>query len=450
VDATKGIQTQTAECLVIGEVLCDHLLLVLNKLDLLPQGKQQAAVDKMTKRLRMALQNTKFRDCQIIPVAAKPGGEDADSSKGVEPIGVDKLIRALQDMFYVPSRNTEGPVVFSVDHCFSIRGQGTVMTGTVLQGALKVNEIVEIPSLNLSKKVKSIQMFKKSVEHIVQGDRAGVCVTQFDPKSLERGLACTPGLVRSAYAILALVDRISYYKLAIESKTKFHVSVGNQTVMAKVTFFGTSSSSSKEKFDYEKEYKFQDELIDINKSDDDYKPSHQYAVIQFDKCLPVLPGSFLIGSKLDMDVHTNMCRLAFKATTVEIYDIKDYAETRLPDVKVYKSKSREGIVERMQNDSEVIIKNLFKKDTNLQLFVGFKVSLSTGEEGVIEGHFGTSGKVKVVVREGLKPDTVSRLSIKKKGKETNSNSLASSSESIKVLLSFKKYVFAKSKKAMHQ
>ena len=47
VDVTKGIQTQTAECLVIGEVTCDKMIIVLNKIDLLPEDKRSAAVERV-------------------------------------------------------------------------------------------------------------------------------------------------------------------------------------------------------------------------------------------------------------------------------------------------------------------------------------------------------------------------------------------------------------------
>jgi len=48
IDITKGIQTQTAECLVIGEVTCQKMIVVLNKTDLLPEGKHTVLVDKVT------------------------------------------------------------------------------------------------------------------------------------------------------------------------------------------------------------------------------------------------------------------------------------------------------------------------------------------------------------------------------------------------------------------
>ena len=48
VDVTKGMQTQTAECLIIGEILCDKMIVVLNKIDLLDSNKQAAAIEKVT------------------------------------------------------------------------------------------------------------------------------------------------------------------------------------------------------------------------------------------------------------------------------------------------------------------------------------------------------------------------------------------------------------------
>ena len=124
-------------------------------------------------------------------------------------------------------------------------------------------------------------------------------------------------------------------------------------------------------------------LIDTSKVDPDqtYNPRHQFALLEFDRPVPVIPNSLIIGSKLDLDVHTSMCRLAFKGSIVDIFTPKNYHDVSLPSIKVFKNKLKEGIVERRYSDNEVIVKNLLKKDTNIQLFVGLKVRLSTGEEG---------------------------------------------------------------------
>lgn len=70
VDITKGIQTQTAECLIIGEICCDKMLIVLNKLDLVENSKRAATIDKISKRLLKTLETTKFANSKIIAVAA--------------------------------------------------------------------------------------------------------------------------------------------------------------------------------------------------------------------------------------------------------------------------------------------------------------------------------------------------------------------------------------------
>ena len=95
----------------------------------------------------------------------------------------------LSSKVFVPERSASGPFVFSVDHCFPIRGQGTVMTGTVLSGSVALNDVrapatssyidislfvllflqtIEIPFLKVTKKVKSMQMFHKPVQTAMQ------------------------------------------------------------------------------------------------------------------------------------------------------------------------------------------------------------------------------------------------------------------------------------------
>ena len=55
--------------------------------------------------------------------------------------GVVELVEKLKAVTYKPTRSSTGPFIYSVDHCFSIKGQGTVMTGTVLSGAVQINDV---------------------------------------------------------------------------------------------------------------------------------------------------------------------------------------------------------------------------------------------------------------------------------------------------------------------
>ena len=69
----SGIQVQTAECLVIGELTAQRMLVVLNKVDLLPIETREQTIHKLKKRLAKTFKLTKFWDCRMLPVAAKPG-----------------------------------------------------------------------------------------------------------------------------------------------------------------------------------------------------------------------------------------------------------------------------------------------------------------------------------------------------------------------------------------
>lgn len=458
VDVVKGVQTQTAECLLIGELTCRRMIVILNKIDLLPENKRQSAVEKMTKRLHKTLENTRFKDCPVIAVAAKPGGPEAPDTE--EPQGVPELIQLLKKQTYLPQRDPGGDLLMAVDHCFSIRGQGTVMTGTILQGALSINDTVEIPTLKVTKKVKSIQMFRKPVSMVMQGDRVGVCVTQFDPKLLERGVVCTPGSLRTLYAAVISVRKIGYFKGSLSTRAKLHITVGHETVMAKVSFFGLppgsgqlTPSSLETAFSFDSEYFYQDEYVSGQGEGSTGADPEQWALLEFER--PVTCPSFclVIGSKLDTDIHANACRLAFQGRLLQGFEEKNYTETGLPRLRIYKTKQKEGQVERVTDDYTVIGRSLFKKETNLQLFVGLKVTLSTGESGVIEGGFGQSGKFKIRIQEGLLPETKQLLNSasKKKGKSgakgpAGEEEPRGESQPVSIHLNFKRYVFDPHKK----
>ena len=141
IDIVKGMQTQTAECLVIGEITCSKMMVVLNKVDLLPEPSRNASIQKMEKKMRMTLSKTRFKDSPIVSVSAKvDGGEEKSNNSG--SIGIENLIDKLKEMTFKPTRDPNGPFIFSVDHCFLIKGQGTVMTGTVLSGSVQVNAVI--------------------------------------------------------------------------------------------------------------------------------------------------------------------------------------------------------------------------------------------------------------------------------------------------------------------
>ena len=247
-------------------------------------------------------------------------------------------------------------------------------------------------------------------------------MTQFDPKLLERGSICTPGALPTVEAGIISVHKIPYYKGSVLTKSKFHITTGHDTVMGRLTFFGlycdnlsdsvTSVETGAAKLtiedsdsiDYTKDYLYQDELITLdakkNSASGDVLvktsfPVRQYALVEFEKPVVCQNHCLVIGSKLDTDIHANVCRIAFHGRLLDGFTDAKYVTNILPKLKVYKTKVREGLVERAMSAHEVIGRNLFKKETNIQAFSGLKVSLSSGQTGTILGGFGQSGKVKI-------------------------------------------------------
>lgn len=207
VDVNKGIQTQTAECLVIGEILIPKMIVVLNKIDLIKDENkkiddsnseknlaiqkdsgnhflsenQQKIIDKKIEALRKVFSKTKFgTNVSIVPLAANTG---EGNSLGLQNL-VDEILKTID----VPKRNNEGEFYFLIDHCFPIKGQGTVVTGTVIQGKVKNGDEIEFPQLNEKRKVKGIQMFKKPVEKAGQGDRIGMLFPGLDSDKVKESL----------------------------------------------------------------------------------------------------------------------------------------------------------------------------------------------------------------------------------------------------------------------
>ena len=294
------------------------------------------------------------------------------------------------------------------------------------------------------RKVKSIQIFRKPAQQAMQGDRAGICVTQFDASLLERGLVSSPGLLPNAFAIIIDLKKIRFYKSDIVSGSKFHVSIGHATILSTITLFSEEKLKPDEKtdlpFSLDKEYAYLPILATSDESSLD--SIHVYALVEFDHSAVISCDSKILGSKLDTDVHTSSCRLAFEGQILLPITSEKYKTEILPRLKVFKIKEKAGNVERANNDYELIGKNMFKKETNIHLFDGFKVAMSTplSTTGAIDGPFGQSGKFKIRLSEPLSEEAKSLLG---GGKKKKAEDKVSGSEVVEVRMTFKKYLFTK-------
>ena len=126
--------------------------------------------------------------------------------------------------------------------------------------------------------------------------------------------------------------------------------------MAKSTFFG--SDNQPPSFDLANEYRYLEQITDTRTigsttsavaTDDDVisKSTNQFALLEFEKPVTCPAHSVVIGSRLDVDAYSNTCRIAFHGELVQPVTERDYVSSILPRLKIFKMKSREGIVERV-------------------------------------------------------------------------------------------------------
>jgi hypothetical protein len=114
-----------------------------------------------------------------------------------------------------------------------------------------------------------------------------------------------------------------------------------------------------------------------------------FALLELERPVFVTDTSLLIGSKLDADINTKACRLAFHGT-IEVMQTSPTYEF----VKIAKEKTKTGEIDRVTDTNMAVAKNMFGKQTDIDKFIGMKVDVN-GHEAVIESTFGKSGKFKL-------------------------------------------------------
>lgn len=372
IDATKGVQTQTAECIVISELLINtDMIVALNKVDMVEGNKLQVVEGKV----RQILNRTKFAGSyHIVKCAACP--------REGQPVNIEELMTVIVDSIKkLPCRETGNlPLYYEIDHCFPVKGLGCVLTGTVLEGKMKVGDSIEILPLKTVKKIKSMQSFHQNIQLAGKGDRVGVCIGPFDSKLIERAVACAPDTIQAFNTCILKVQKIQYFKHEITGKSKYHITCGNETIMGQCIFFSHPSDTS---FSPDLSYQYEPEFIPApNKS--------FFAVLTLDSPICVPPSNCqLIGSKFDLDCNSKQCRIAFHGTLQ-----CTNPELSPSFLKITKSKTRKGQIERIVDQYTAIGINMFSKDTDISKFERLQVKVAD-TIGEILASFGKSGKFKV-------------------------------------------------------
>jgi elongation factor Tu len=207
VSAADGPMPQTREHILLSrQVGVPKIVVYMNKCD---QVDDPELLDLVEMEIRELLGEYNFdSECPIVRGSALKAIEgDATAEQSIRD-----LIAAVDSYIDAPVRDTDKPFLMSIEDVFTISGRGTVVTGRVERGQLKLNDEVEIVGLRDTKKtvVTGIEMFRKSLDYAQAGDNAGVLLRGIARDEVERGqVLAKPGSVTPHHKFKASVYVLS-------------------------------------------------------------------------------------------------------------------------------------------------------------------------------------------------------------------------------------------------
>ena len=196
VSAADGPMPQTREHILLArQVGVPALVVFLNKCDMVDDPELLELVELEVREL---LSSYEFPgdDIPIIKGSATEALNDGDKALGHD--AVLELMRAVDEYIPQPARPIDQPFLMPIEDVFSISGRGTVVTGRVERGIVKVGETVEIVGIKATQSttVTGVEMFRKLLDQGQAGDNIGALIRGIDRTQVERGqVLCKPGSV---------------------------------------------------------------------------------------------------------------------------------------------------------------------------------------------------------------------------------------------------------------
>jgi len=201
VAASDGPMQQTREHILLArQVGVPAIVVYMNKCDLVDDDELLELVEM---EIRELLSEYDFPgdDIPIVRGSARDALESA-STNAADPeyASILELMAAVDDYIPTPARKADEPFLMPVEDVFSITGRGTVATGRVERGIVKMGDTVEIVGLTEEKKttvITGVEMFRKLLDSAEAGDNVGILLRGIDKKAIERGqVLCKPGSIQ--------------------------------------------------------------------------------------------------------------------------------------------------------------------------------------------------------------------------------------------------------------
>ncbi len=192
VSAADGPMPQTREHVLLAkQVGVPSILVFMNKMDL----ADPELVELVEMDIRELLAKYEFdENCPIVKGSATKALEGDAANEDA----IMELVKAMDDFLPEPKRDLDKPFIMPIEDVFSIKGRGTVATGRIEAGVIKMNEEVEIVGIRDTRKsvVTGIEAFKKNLDQGQSGDNAGILLRGIERDDIERGqVLAKPGSI---------------------------------------------------------------------------------------------------------------------------------------------------------------------------------------------------------------------------------------------------------------
>jgi elongation factor Tu len=196
VAATDGPMPQTREHILLArQVGVPYIVVFMNKVDMVDDAELLELVELEVREL-LSMYEFPGEDLPVIQGSAL-GALNGEAQWEQTVIA---LMEAVDSYIPTPQRDTEKPFLMPVEDVFSITGRGTVVTGRIERGVIKVGESVEINGLReekLTSTVTGVEMFRKLLDQGQAGDNVGLLLRGIDKDDVERGMVvCKPGSIK--------------------------------------------------------------------------------------------------------------------------------------------------------------------------------------------------------------------------------------------------------------
>ncbi len=228
VAADEGVMPQTEEHLEICELLgIRYGIIVITKIDLV----DEEILELVKEDIKEHVKGTFLENAPVVEVCSVTGE------------GIDKFIKVLEEMSYkIPERKESSIFRLPIDRVFTIKGFGTVVTGTTISGRIRKGDEVTVYPVEIDCKIRAIQVHKKEVNEVGPSTRTALSLQGVEKDEIERGyVVASKDSMKPSYMLDVFLELLKSSPKPLKNREKVRFHVGTAEIMGSVVLLDRES-----------------------------------------------------------------------------------------------------------------------------------------------------------------------------------------------------------------